>query len=600
MLELRTNKFSVVITGDMGNFVASLSSFQEDENLEFVRLKLVSEKPSIPSPIMITWTQSTCDIQAQWNSALGYNRGLLPDWAGGWKFKSTSGAPVHCLYNYNGYNRLTFALSDALNPLDIKCGVNEETAVFMCSAELFIEPMPPITEYEVILRLDTRDVPYYESLKAVSDWWVSFEGFAPAVVPETARLPMYSTWYSFHQMLNTEKIINQCNLAKELGCETLIVDDGWQTEDNSRGYTYCGDWEVAIKKIPDMKKFVDDIHNVGMKIMIWYSVPFIGRYSKAWSKFKGKYLDSQNSNFCVLDPRFPEVREYIIDLYKKAVSDWNLDGLKLDFVDTFNITEYSKDFLGNGRDYDSVPSAVDRLLKDALNKLKVIKPDFMIEFRQSYIGPLMRSYGNMFRAADCPNDSLGNRLRILDIRLLCGNTATHSDMIMWNYEEPVESAAMQIINILFSVPQISVMVNKLPERHFKMIKYWLKFWRDNIDVLLDGKLMPLHPEANYSTVLASNSKKIIAVAYSSPVIKLPEIPFEEIILVNGSSEKQLLLQTEQEYKSTRCEVYNCCGELINIVNINLIKGVNVLDIPVAGSITLKANSNRLRKGDVDD
>ena len=67
--------------------------------------------------------------------------------------------------------------------------------------------------------------------------------------------------------------------------DTVIIDDGWQTDDNSRGYAYCGDWEVATSKIPDMKKFVEDIHDTGMKIMIWYSVCFMGKYAKNYDKY---------------------------------------------------------------------------------------------------------------------------------------------------------------------------------------------------------------------------------------------------------------------------------------------------------------------------
>ena len=67
----------------------------------------------------------------------------------------------------------------------------------------------------------------------------------------------------------------------------------------------------------------------------------------------------------------------------------------------------------------------------------------MIEFRQPYIGPLMRKYGNIFRAGDCPNSALENRVRTTDLHILSGTTAVHSDMIMWHYEDQVEIAAFQ-------------------------------------------------------------------------------------------------------------------------------------------------------------
>jgi alpha-galactosidase len=584
MTSIKTKNYLVELNGDTNGLKVELSSGCYTEGIDYVTLKLKSEHPVTPGVLSLKWKHNAVDIHGQWNPGIGYTRGLNPDWWGEYRTKSTSGAPVHCLYNYGGRNRLTFALSDALNPVKFKAGVNEETSIFRCSVELFIEPMAPITEYEVTLRLDSRDVPYYKSLKDVSDWWATLDGFKPAVVPNTAKLPMYSTWYSFHQQIDPERIVQQCRIAKEMGCEAVIVDDGWQTDDNNRGYAYCGDWEVTENKIKNMRNFVEQVHNVGMKFMLWYSVPFVGKNTKAWNKFVGKFLDSEESQWCVLDPRFPEVREYLINIYENAVKEWDLDGLKLDFVDSFNLTEASKNSLGYSRDYDSVPEAVDRLLKDALERLKTLKPDFMIEFRQSYIGPLMRTYGNMFRAGDCPNDSLGNRVRTLDIRLICGDTAAHSDMMMWNPEEPVESAAMQIINILFSVPQVSVLLDKLPASHFNMVKYWLGFWKDNREVLLDGEIIPLNPEALYTQVFAHKDCKLIGVSYTNTVLKVPQLEAKVFIFINGTYEDRILFDLPEALKDMTLEVRDCCGNILRNEITDLNKGINSIAVPPAGLI----------------
>ncbi|PHB05610.1 alpha-galactosidase, partial [Bacillus pseudomycoides] len=85
-------------------------------------------------------------------------------------------------------------------------------------------------------------------------------------------LPMYSTWYSFHQDISDNEIEKQCEIAKQLGCGAVIVDDGWQTEDDHRGYAYCGDWEVSPKRIVGMREHVERVHDLGMKYLLWYSV----------------------------------------------------------------------------------------------------------------------------------------------------------------------------------------------------------------------------------------------------------------------------------------------------------------------------------------
>ena len=56
--------------------------------------------------------------------------------------------------------------------------------------------------------------------------------------------------------------------------------------------------------------------------MIWFSVPFVGYYSKNFERFKGKYLyDRKNQNAKVLDPRFKEVRKFIVDKYVDFVNE---------------------------------------------------------------------------------------------------------------------------------------------------------------------------------------------------------------------------------------------------------------------------------------
>ena len=523
-------------------------------------------------------------VHGFWHSGAGYDKGLRVDWGKGVYSKATSGAPVGCLYDLEDRNRLTFALSDALNPATFHAGVHEESGEVNCWVRLFDEPLGPLGVYEAALRLDTRDLPYHEALSDVSRWWADLPGYEPAGVPETARLPMYSTWYSFHQDLDPGRVEEQCRLAKELGCEAVIVDDGWQTTSNERGYAYTGDWEPAPEKVPDMRAHVDRVHALGMKFLLWYSVPFVGLHSRAWHRFSGMLLEEiERLGAGVLDPRFPEVREFLIETYESALREWNLDGFKLDFVDSFGTSRET----GGGRDYDGVPEAVDRLLEDTIVRLRRIKPDVMVEFRQSYVGPLMRKYGNMFRAMDCPNDAVENRMHTLDIRLLCGDTATHSDMLMWHAEDPVHSAALQLVNVLFSVPQISVLLDRIPPEHVEMLRFWLGFWREHRDVLLDGALEPLHPEAIYPVVLARTESKLAAAAYGDAVVSLEgEIP-STLLVVNGTLEEGVVLSLADDAGTRGIEVRDCRGHVTRTDNIGLETGLHRIDIPPAGVAVLK-------------
>ena len=65
------------------------------------------------------------------------------------------------------------------------------------------------------------------------------------------------------------------------------------------------------------------------------------------------------------------------------------------------------------------------LLDGVYKKLTALNPEVMLEFRQSYIGPAVRKYGNMLRVGDCPIDAIKNRQDIVNMRLTSGKTAVH-------------------------------------------------------------------------------------------------------------------------------------------------------------------------------
>lgn len=576
------------LESDSSPFRAELQTKRLSPEVEIVRLRIEADCPAVPPVFKLKWSLPVVDTVGTWHTEALYRKSLRADWAQPLDSRSTYAAPVMCLFGGAGNNRLTFAFSDVLNVIRFDAGVREENARFQCYVKLFDTPAPPLSAYEAELRIDVRKLPYYDCLKDVSKWWGENEANRPAPVPAAAYEPVYSTWYSFHQQLTPEEIETQCRLSCELGCRTVIVDDGWQTADNARGYDYCGDWEVCGEKIPDMKAHVQRVHALGMNYLLWYSVPFIGQKTKAWERFKDKILYTiSEGGPGVIDPRYPEVREYMIGLYERAMTDWDLDGFKLDFVDVFGHKSPDKEpeIAAPGRDPISVPQAVDAMLSEVIRRLTAIKPDVMIEFRQSYISALMRKYGNLFRASDCPNDAIQNRVRTIDLRLLSGNTAVHSDMIMWNAGEPVDSAALQLINILFAVPQISVRLDMLPQEHLQMVRYWLAFWRKYRDTLMHGYFAPHRCEANYPLVTARDDSVFVAVAYGEAFIALDGSLPDEVVLVNGTREGRLVAHTAGMKARSVC-IRDCTGRVVDEYRLGEARDWTVFRVPPSGTAVL--------------
>lgn len=543
--------------------------------------------PTVPSTISLKGYYPCRDIYTVWGPSMGLNPSLGYSWSKRTtSSRLASGAPIHVLLSQSGKNRLTFALSDAATPHEIATGVLEEDGTLECSIRLFTRPISAITSYEVTLRVDTADRPFYESVAEVENWWAEKCGYPRAYVPEAAKLPLYSAWYSFHQRTIPSEIVEQCKMAKELGMDVLIVDDGWQTDDGNRGYAFCGDWEVCPAKIPDMKAFVDAVHALDMKFMLWYSVPFVGTQSKMYKRFSDKVLGHYSGHgdlqWTCLDPRYPDVREALIDIYRRAMLDWGLDGFKLDFIDSFSLSSEASFAFDDRRDTQSLEEGVDKLLDGITRTLRAINPEVLIEFRQSYIGPVIRKYGNMFRVGDCPADPVKNRVNGVQLRYLLKGSAVHSDMLMWHYEDTPEAAAKEVIATLITVPQISVLLDRIPESHRRMIGNYLSFWRAHRETLIEGKLTAQSPESDYSLVCAERDGELIAIAYL-PVPLTVQAGYDRVILVNGTAESTLAVRFEKGTARMRWRILDCEGEQIE-EGVIMGGGIDDYDVPESGRI----------------
>ena len=571
------NSFKYEIICGNKNVIINLNK-REIGEITYLDLKLELNN-EIPEKTIVKCIIPATDSLAVWSSFDRVHT-LRPDWGmNEINSRLASGMPIQQIIGFDGNNRMCVAVSDVDTPIKIRMGYNEENAEVICEVEFFALQTNKKSEYNATVRFDFRNIKYYDSIYDTVSWWENECGYKSAFVPEYAKLPMDSLWYSFHQNLDYDKILEECKNSKVLGLKTVIIDDGWQTDDNNRGYAYCGDWEVCERKMGDMKKLIEEIHKIGMKVILWYSVTFMGIHSKKYEEYKNMLLDETGDceTFFSLDPRYKKVRDYLSNLYENAIKDWDLDGLKLDFIDSFVLKGKSLENDAN-RDYESLEDAIHALMGEIKEKMTKIKSDVLIEFRQSYVGPSIRKYGNMLRVGDCPGDILTNRSQIINLRYTSGKTAVHSDMIMWNKNDTVENAAEQFINVIYSVPQISMLINELPQDHIKMLEFYIDFWMKNRKVLLDGKLTAENPESEYSFARVTLEDNEIISPYTNSLV---DILKSNTIVVNGTSKETLVLKGAKEYKA---KVLNCLGENVSEFIIkNTLEEVNV---PRAGLIYL--------------
>ncbi|MET7284046.1 glycoside hydrolase family 36 protein [Kribbella sp. NPDC005582] len=531
-------------------------------------------------PVTLQWTWPTGSAVTLWRASQGARRELPTDWGSRRRIRSVRSAPVGSLVDDQDRNLLTVALSAGVRGCEFAIGVNEETA------EQLIELVADdIETTRFVLRIDLRDVHFAEALRGVTADWTAELGDRIAAVPEIARRPMYSTWYSDHQHVTAEAVEHHARASAAYGCEAIIVDDGWQTDSTARGYAFCGDWEPTSGKFPDMTEHVRRVHELGLRYVLWIAPPLIGVRSKAWERLKDRVLGFADGEVvAVLDPRYPEVREHLVECCVRPVRDWGVDGLKIDFIDSWAWDGPVPD--APGADCASIDEGVERLLQAVRDEVQRLRDDVLIEFRQDYVNPRLWQFGTFLRAGDCAMDPVENRVRTIDSRLLAGDRAVHSDMLMWHASATPETVAQQFIGALFSTVQVSMELEALPTSHDKVARFWLAFMREHLEVLQHGVLLPSRSDARYSQIKAVGAKTVIA-AFTNPVVRLEDSD-RSVILVNGGNEPRLLVEGAGS-GPVDLVVSDCSGTEVYRRTTTPPSGLWAIDVPTAGVARIERN-----------
>lgn len=566
----------------------SFELISDEHNREIYRLKVPSDLTS--KKLSIKFKLKALGAKGSWSSNAILDKRFRTDWEMPQVESSISiDAPIINLFGHDDLNMGTVACSDAVNNIKFELSFREEDNEFYCSIHFF-ESDYGNGDYSTEVLIDRSKKHFSEVIQNVARWILNETSYqSKSKDTKLAKAPLYSTWYAFHQSLDERALLDECRTAKKLGYDLIIIDDGWQTIDDGRGYDFTGDWNA--ERFADVAGFVKDVHAEGMAIMFWYAVPFCGKKSMAYKQFKGKFLTENHHWAPVFDPRFPDVRSYLVDTYASALRNWKIDGLKLDFIDDFKIYPETELHELAGRDTLSIPEASQLLISEISDALIAINPDVLIEFRQKYISPALHRLGNMFRAFDCPNDSLMNRVRTTDVKLICGDSAVHSDMITWHAEESIETAALQFTSILFSVPQLSVRLVQRRKEEIEVIEFYTRYWRDQKEVLLAGNFRAFKPLANYPYLSSSKNEQVIYGLYDDVILPV-DLSFSIIHLVNGKMTRSIVCRFTGPSQEWTLRTVDCRGREQRTEQVEIKPGLLELDCPPNGIVFLTRSTSQ--------
>ena len=165
--------------------------------------------------------------------------------------------------------------------------------------------------------------------------------FPPASgIPEELLFtaPQYNLWIELLYEPTQEKVLQYAKdvLAQGMPPGVIMIDDNWHGP--------YGTWTFHSGKFPDPGRMVQELHNMGFKVMLWVC-PFVSPDSLTFRELEpsGILLKDRegqtairkwwNGHSAVLDCTNPEAVKWIQDRLDALQREYGIDGFKLDAGD---------------------------------------------------------------------------------------------------------------------------------------------------------------------------------------------------------------------------------------------------------------------------
>lgn len=467
-----------------------------------------------------------------WHAGFDPLRGLPADWAGREPFSAVWSLPLLVLCDVDEQSHVAVALDCMTASGVLEYGVSEESKSFVVRFE--VDAQLAASAESVRLLLPTSVLPFGDAIRTLSD--ELRRGLPTRARSELALEPVFSTWYAYSQRISAETIATQGALARRLGCRSVFIDDGWQEQGDGRWYRGCGDWVPDGAKFPDLAKTVRELHDEGLGAVLWIAPLLLGAESRAFAELSSLAPHhSESLRAQILDPRHPEVRRRITATCARLMSDYELDGLKVDFLN--NAMVYAG--TPSTGDIADVGEAMTLLLADISAAVEAVRPGSLIEYRQPYVSPEIAGFADVVRANDCPADADQNRRSTIDLRMLASEQVVHSDPMMWDHRAGADAVARQLLAGFFAVPQISMPLDVLSAEHVAVVTRLLDIWRDLRDVLIGGRVTASLPGEGYPIVTSRLGSTLVVAAYQPRCLELDLEGVERLVIVNATARDAL-------------------------------------------------------------
>ena len=146
---------------------------------------------------------------------------------------------------------------------------------------------------------------------------------------------LLNSWEAMTYDVSLPKIDRQTDIARDLGIEMFVLDDGWFRDWNS-STAPIGDWSPAEEKIPGGVEAVAElVHSKGMRFGLWFEPEAVSRNSRLfaahpeWALHVPGYFAVEGRHELLLDLSRSDVQDHLIAVLRGFLAG-GIDYIKWD------------------------------------------------------------------------------------------------------------------------------------------------------------------------------------------------------------------------------------------------------------------------------
>lgn len=156
----------------------------------------------------------------------------------------------------------------------------------------------------------------------------------PQAHRKDVRPILYNSWYSTFYNVNENQQLALAKIAKDLGAEMFVIDDGW-FKGRVKSDEGLGDWEVDKIKFPNgLGPLIKSINDMGMDFGIWVEPENVVRNSdiyRAHPDWTLNFPNRKGANYRLfLNLGKEEVYQYLLQSLTKLLKENNIKFIKWD------------------------------------------------------------------------------------------------------------------------------------------------------------------------------------------------------------------------------------------------------------------------------